>query len=49
MILLYVAALYFKLVSHRGVYVAKQEITEGEAATEEETNDSYSQSPLHHI
>ncbi|MCY7581131.1 calcium/proton exchanger [Bacillus altitudinis] len=37
MILLYVAALYFKLVSHRGVYVAKQEIAEGEAATEEET------------
>ena len=29
MILLYVAALYFKLVSHRGVYVAKQEIAEG--------------------
>lgn len=29
MILLYVAALYFKLVSHRGVYVAKQEMRKG--------------------
>ncbi len=37
MILLYVAALYFKLVSHRGVYVAKQESGQGEAETEEET------------
>ncbi|AVI40192.1 calcium/proton exchanger [Bacillus pumilus] len=35
MILLYVAALYFKLVSHRGVYVAKQESMDGEAETEE--------------
>ncbi|MCM2990398.1 calcium/proton exchanger [Bacillus safensis] len=35
MILLYVAALYFKLVSHRGVYVAKESM-EGEAETEEE-------------
>ncbi|CAM5261995.1 cation transporter [Bacillus safensis FO-36b] [Bacillus safensis subsp. safensis] len=37
MILLYVAALYFKLVSHRGVYVAKQDSMQGEAETEEET------------
>ncbi|UYO36250.1 calcium/proton exchanger [Bacillus zhangzhouensis] len=37
MILLYIAALYFKLVSHRGVYIAKQESIKGETKAEEET------------